>query len=188
MQIKKQTSSRKYWIAGVIILLLLGGAAAFAFFSPLSPFSNKQDTAVRPENTVSYESATEEQKKAGEEAKKEALARQEAQEKLNQSPTPSDEVKTIDMTISSVSQNDGMLEIRTTIETRDTNGKCVLTLSKEGRSNITQEAGTQIQGSYSVCKGFDVPTASLIKGSWRAVVNYAGSSGKGEASQQVEVQ
>ncbi len=171
-----------------MVLLLLSGAAAFALLSPLSPFSHKQDNADRPENTVSYDPATEEQKKAGEEAKKEALAQQEAREKQNQSPTPADEGKTIDMTISSVSQSGGMLQIRTTIETRDSGGKCVLTLSKEGRPNITQEAGTQIQGSYSVCKGFDVPTASLAKGSWRAVVNYTSSGGKGEASQQVDVQ
>lgn len=188
MQIKKQTTSRKYLIIGLVLLLLLGGAAAFAFLSPLSPFSKKQDTADRPENTVSYEPATEDEKKAGEEAKKEALERQEAEERQAQAPSKPADVKTVDVTISSAAQNGGVLQIRTTIETRDASGRCVLTLSKEGQSSITQEAGTQIQGSYSVCKGFDVPTASLAKGAWRAAIIYSGSGSKGEASQQVEVQ
>lgn len=76
---------------------------------------------------------------------------------------------TVTASITAANQNGNMLQIRTLIESVDTNGTCSLTLQK-GSSKVTRTADIQALASSSTCKGFDIPTSSLSSGEWKLTI------------------
>ncbi|HMI09805.1 MAG TPA: hypothetical protein VK497_05425 [Candidatus Saccharimonadales bacterium] len=169
-------------LAGVIILYLF-----IAYFTKLYPFSLEgdskkiQDQASEKVNDVNYDKPSSEEQKAGAEAKKQS-------ENTPSVYNPPDTSNPTQLAITSSNQQGGVLELRTTISAIDDTGKCTLNFKKTGSSTITQEVGVQNMGSYSVCKGFDISTASLSKGDWTAEITYAGSAPLATISQTVKVQ
>ncbi|HEX6416342.1 MAG TPA: hypothetical protein VFZ62_02340 [Candidatus Saccharimonadales bacterium] len=184
MRIKQSSNKKKIIITSIAIAVLVA-AGASAYF--LNQGSNQED---RPENTPDYNAPSDEQKNAGAKAKEDFIKRQDEAEKNKDQDGQNGSTGTpVGLTISSAGQNGSTLQIRTIIEALDDNGTCSLELTKTGADVVTQEAGTQILGSYSVCKGFDIPTEGMQKGSWQAKISYKGSNGQsGSAQRAVEVQ
>ena len=55
----------------------------------------------------------------------------------------------------------------------NTEGTCVLTLSKEGQSSINRTSGITSQVDYHVCEGFTVPGQTLsASGAWQAQITF----------------
>ena len=185
----KNHKRRNIIIASVAVAALAGGVAA-ALLLPSSPFALNKRPADRPENTVSYDKPTKEEKDAGEKAKEDFINRtQNDSSKSNPSPTDqNDSNPDAYMTISSANQNGQTYQIRVIIYALDRTGTCTLTLSRQGSDNVVQTAGTQILGSYSVCQGFDIPTTQLAKGDWQAEIKYNGNAGKATATQSIKIQ
>lgn len=113
------------------------------------------------DNNVNYDNATEEQQQAGNDTKEDAV---------NTDNTPS----ASNIAITAANQQGEILIVRTTITGLDDDGTCTLVLSNTGSDDITIIAGTQTLGSYSVCKGFDVPVATISKGTWKLKITYSG--------------
>jgi len=186
MRISKQKFTRRNLIIIVIVILLLAGAGvtAWALTGGFSSNDAKKDD-TKPENTVDYGNATEEQKEAGNKAKEDFINREygSASPQPSQSPAVSD----ITMTITSAGQFDGNLQVRTILETLNANGTCKLTMSHEGSDPIVRSVGTQAMGTYSVCQGFDVPTSGLEKGQWNLRVEYSSGESGGFAERKVDI-
>lgn len=139
--------------------------------------SDTNDTDIRPVNTPSLESPTTEQKEAGTAAKEDFINKQE-----------SNSTDTADITISSNTLNGAYYQIRTIISVIDDAGTCTLTMTSPGRTTVSQSTGTQSMGSYSVCKGFDIPTDMLgTTTSWSTTITYTGSQVSVSASTQKEI-
>lgn len=179
----KYSKKTKIIFAAVTAVILTGGVAG-ALLLPISPFAINKDE-IKPENTVDYKESSDDQKQAGYDAKEDFINKH---ENSSSSPGVDDGSSLSDivtMTISSANQVEQTYQIRTIIEVLDNEGLCVLTLEKSGQEPITQEVGTQILGSYSVCKGFDVPISE--KGEWQLGITYKGSAGQGSVKQSIGV-
>lgn len=186
MRINKQKITRRnITIAAIVILLLIGtGVAAWALMGGFGS-DNADNNDTKPENTVDYESATEEQKKAGSKAKEDFIDREYGSPSPQPSQSPA--LSNIAVTITSAGQFDGNLQIRTIIETLKINGVCQLTMSREGSEPVIRSAGTQVMGTYSVCQGFDIPTSGLRKGQWNLKVEYSNDGSGGSAERKVDI-
>ena len=189
MRLRQNTNKKKIIIVSGVAALLIAGTAG-ALFIPSSPFALNKQQEDRPENTPDYNAPTDDQKKAGEKAKEDFINRQDEADKNNNenSQDGSGTNNNVNITISSANQNGQTYQLRTIIDGLDDGGTCTLTLSKAGSDPVTQEVGTQVLGSYSVCKGFDISTTNLQKGTWQAKIAYKGSLGQGSVSQTVDIQ
>lgn len=163
---------------GVIVLVALG-----IFLVPRIINSNN-DTAKEVKNGVNYSSPTNDQQKAGDQAKEDFINKQDQAS----NGSTEDSGKNVTVSISSSGQNSSTYAIRTIIDTLDDNGTCVLTMKKAGQTDYTQTVGTQILSSYSVCKGFDIPVNNLATGDWQATIKYQSSKGQGSVQQVVTIQ
>lgn len=170
MQKINSSSSKKKIVAiiiGIITIVAVAGAVGYFLLQKSS-----QDSSVsKPNNTVDYNPPTDEQKKAGEDAKKDFI------EKTDEvSPNPSTQPSgTSSVSLSSVGQNGQTLSIRTVISAQSA-GSCKLILSMPGQTDIVRTADTQDMGSYITCKGFDVDTTSLTKGTWKVSIQFSGDA------------
>ncbi len=164
-------------VLAATILLLTGAGVGYYFIN----------TSDEPrENVVNYEEPTKEQVSTGQTAKKEFLDKTDSSSDQQDVPPESSD-NNISMQVSSMSQRDGVLKIRTIIQDA-ISGACKLTL-KQGSAKLEFSADTQNMGSYSVCKGFDVPVTDLNKGEWQVQVDYINSEGStGSAIKQVTIQ
>jgi cytoskeletal protein RodZ len=186
MRILGNTKHKKRNIIAVIAILVLIGAGVLAWFF----FQQSVAKTDKPENTVDYQEPTTDQQKAGDKAKEDFINNQ---KEIDDKKTPVDSgtptSDTVNVTISSSNQAGETYQLRTVIAAVDGSGTCALSLSKSGQSTITQEVGTQVFGSYSVCKGFDIPVAGLEKGEWQVAITYKGSDGRqGSIKQPIGIQ
>lgn len=182
MQINKHSSRKNILVGAIIIMLLaIGGISAY-YFMNTKHSTDKINKETRPNNSVDYQPATDEQKKSGEQAKSDFLDRQEKGDGAKvQTPGISS------ISISNVSSSEDILQVRTTIMSA-TGGKCKLILSRQGETSILREAGTQSLGSYDTCMGFDIDTTGLEKGTWNLSLYYTGDPAGVVAAKSVEIQ
>lgn len=183
MKINKTKKINKFVLVAIAVVVLAVGYLVSAYFVKWYPFQNVGSVghSDRKVNEVSYDQPTDEQQKAGDEAQKQSENAPSAYKPIpSTSPTQ--------LAITSANQQNGVLEIRTTVSTIDESGKCSLSFSKAGSSTIAQEVGIQSMGSYSVCKGFDLQTSGLVKGDWTAVITYSGASPSATVIQGIKVQ
>lgn len=181
---KQLLSKHKIIIAIVITVLFLGvGAATWALTGGVDDFGESYEDAFKPENTVNLEDATDEQKTAGNKAKEDFINRQD-DKNPEETPVPSANVS---VTITSVSQRDGDLQVRTIIDTTTSGGSCKFTMSREGNTPVVIDAGIQIMGSYAVCQGFDVRLAGFEKGEWNMRLEYVNGMSSGMTERKITV-
>lgn len=166
-----------------ILLVAIIGYGALAYTNNFFPFivekNQSTNTNKATENGVNYNSPTSEQKQAGEAQKK------------TTAPSTSNTVdnnnqKSLSVTITALSQNGGVVQIRGLIDVVSSVGTCTLTLAK-GSDVVTKEAGVQALPSESTCKGFDVPTSELSVGLWTATLGVHIGSDEGSASKSFAV-
>jgi hypothetical protein len=169
-----------------IVLVATVGYTAVAYFAKLYPFNNhtaqtQKDSSSKKVNEVNYDQPSSDQQQAGTQAKKESEERA-----LN--PDTSTPEGSTQLAITSYNQENGTLELRTTISTANESGKCSLVFKKSGSTTITQEVGVQNMGSYGVCMGFDIPTSGLAKGDWTAEITYTGPTPSATVSQVIKIE
>ena len=181
---RKRNYKKKHIIVVIALVFVLGGYLGLAKFNSWYPFGKQSSSSADSSDDISkidYNPATDDQIKAGEEAKKsfsdrvtEATVEREAATGQT-TPTPS-EAQNVDVLITSSNYSGGILSIRTMISTIDANGSCTLSLSKAGESTVTRTAPTQTMGSYTTCQGFDIE--GLNAGKWQVSVKYNGSQNR----------
>lgn len=184
MRVRQNKKKRLALIILASIVVLGAGAFAAAYFI------REASTGDRPENTPDYSAPTDDQKKAGDQAKEDFIEKHYSDEDdaSDSSSDDSPASKAVELTITSANQSNSTYQFRTMIQSLDGNGVCTLELTRQGADGIMQQAGTQILGSYSVCKGFDISTSGIQKGNWQVKISYRGSAGEmGVAQREVEV-
>ena len=188
MKIAKQTSRKtKIIITTAVVLLAGAGYGVAAYLNDLPPFAAKSEQNEPKENQINTKPATDDEKKAGSEAKKSFIERHENDTSDETTPDTPHSTQAVNVTLTSVNQSGTILQIRSIIDGLDNDGACKLTLSKSGQQSVVQEAGTQVMTSYTVCKGFDVDTASLAKGDWTITIDYSGNQVSGSAAGKVNI-
>lgn len=164
MQIAKRQNKKVKILIGLLLLLLIGGgvAAFYLFHTSSKPASQQGD--------INYGAPTTEQQAAGYQSKKDFLDKTDPSK--TSSPSPSGTAAAV--TITSTSQSGDTLSVRATIDTLSTDGQCTVQIAKAGTDTVSYSdtASLQSYGSYSVCKGFDVPLSKLGSGDWNVTITY----------------
>lgn len=185
MKITQKASKKVILVTIISILIVVSGLAYYVFGLNGSLFGWKfhQDTAS---NTIDLAPPTQEQQKAGQDAKQSAI--DEDQGKPNQdSDSPKVDEDTLKISFTSVYQNDTTLQARVQIDPLVSKGSCTLTLVKDG-SMITKTAAVYAMASISTCQGFDVPVSELSVGTWNLTISVTSSSASGSASTSTQIQ
>jgi hypothetical protein len=164
-------------------VLLVTTVIAGYYMYAAAPFSQKSnlDNSEDVVNSVDYGPASDEQVDAGYEAKKQAI------DPSHSSKPSNTDTQGPAITITSLNQDNGILSIRTTVDSTNAGGTCFLQMTKDGADPITQQVDLADYGSYSVCKGFDVPKTSLISGVWRVSISFENGNQKSSASKDVSI-
>lgn len=185
MKINKRKSSRKPIIVILLVILFLVGATvAYAYMQKIGPFEEKG---------YSTKPSTQEEKNAGTDIKKNSLDQDSTKGSTGSDPSPDPTPDPnggkpgVGVEITAANQNGEMINIRALIQTITSSGAC--SLSMTGPSGKTYSAAADVQAlpSSSTCKGFDVPTSELSKGTWNIVVSFENSDVKGSASKEIEI-
>lgn len=175
--IKNKHFNRRFIIITIstIVITTLVAGGVYAYRLQTQPSTQTTSPPSSDSSNINYDKPTDEQQQAGNDAKENAV---------NNDDTPT----TSDITITSTNQTDGVLRIRTQIGAVDDNGTCTLLMTMADAADITMTVGTQTLGSYSVCKGFDIPTTDIKKGVWQATVTYSSGNKTSSATQQIQVE
>lgn len=175
----KKKNKKIIIVASALTGLLLAGGVAYAARNYFSAPQASVETQAE-DRTIDLSPPTTEQQDAGNDAKEDFIDR--LDEEDNGSDTSS-----VSISISSSGQSDQTYQMRTIINTIDDTGTCTLTMKSAGQQEITQSVGTQSMGSYSVCKGFDVPASSLGQNTWSTEIKYANQSVTATAKMDVKL-
>ena len=171
----KNSNPRLLLIIITSVILALGLAAGVYAYYARTQTDQPKSTETTNNDGVNYDKPTEAQQQAGNDAKEDAI---------KESETPS---TVSSISITSVNQANGIIQIRTALTGLDDEGICTLTLSMSGTTDVMKTAGTQTLGSYSVCQGFDIPTSELQSGIWQIKITYTGLGQTSIATSKVEV-
>lgn len=184
MQLSRKRSRKRSIVAAIGVLIMLGVASAFAYQYGWIPGINQGSNVI---DGVNYDKATNEQKSAGEDAKKDFIDKNYDNNQKASKDTDT-QANNIDITITNHGSANGVYQFRTMISTTETDGSCTLKLTSNGRQDISKTIGVQVLGSYAVCAGyFDIPVSQLSGTTWKADISYKSSQGAGQASTTVKV-
>jgi len=172
---KNKKNKKPLIIALVVIAVLALGYVAYARATNIWPFPNDSQSSTKVDD-VNYEPPTEDQVDAGDDIK------DAANDAVN-TPAPTG---TVEMSITAANQNDGILQVRTLIQTTSNTGTCTLLL-KKGSTEITKSAPVQALSSSTTCQGFDVPTSELSTGTWQLTINFKNTTVNSTISQSVVI-
>lgn len=105
-----------------------------------------------------------------------------------QTPTTQpDGSKVVSIAITSTNQTTSNYHIGVVIYSIQSSGTCILTLSKQGSTTITQTVDVQALPSSSTCKGFDIPMPKLSTGDWQVSVTFNNPPYTGSTTQSIKV-
>lgn len=179
----KRIRKKRLILILIIVALLLGAGAAtyvYGFGGSLFGWSAQDDD-------IDYSEPTEEQRQAGNDAKKKTIERETDEEgkPREDSESNTNNSESVSVIISAANQNEQTLQVRTLIHTLK-EGTCQLRLT-QGDTVISREADTQQAASSSTCQGFDIPISELAKGTWKLHIQYKNDDASGEASQDITI-
>lgn len=165
MKITKQRLSKKQLWAVTLVVLLVIGVAAYTILK-------LNQSPVQSDTGINYSPPSEDQVKAGEEAKEGAIDRGSSSDALpaQSSPTP------IKMT-STYDSDKKQVIVSSSLENTVSWSKCTLTLTQNSTVK-TYEARTVYQADASFCGGFTIPASELANGQWRLLLQVSDLNGK----------
>lgn len=191
MKINKSSKTyKKIVVISAIVLIAAPVCGAWYVHQQQSKTNTPASKETKPENTVNYDTATEQEKAAGLQAKKDFSKRVESQPA--ELDTPKDPVAgsgaaAVPVTITSAVVQEGILQVRAIVSATAAEGQCNLRMTKTGQAEVVRQAELMAMNSYFICKGFDIDTASLTKGEWQVVVSYSSNTGAGRADKAVTI-
>jgi hypothetical protein len=157
------------------ILVVIAGGGAFAYYKATTPVTKEAPT--KSDTTIDHNPPTKEEQQAGD-SQKQAI--------IDKDKSPATTPSSITVTITAANQNGNVLNIRSLIGTVTSTGSCHLTLTK-GEAVVAKTSGIQALADSSTCKGFDIPTSELAKGTWHAVLTVTSNNVSGKAEQDIVI-
>lgn len=185
MKINTTIKPSKILIIFMSILAVIAlGYFAVAYASNIFPFNNDQTQPSSQDQSskggVNYEATTSDQKDAGEVQKK------------TTAPVDSNEAgdgnesASLTVTITALSQNGDLVQVRGLINKVSTSGTCKLSLTKGGEV-VIRESEMQALPKESTCMGFDIPVSDLSPGVWTAKLNAQIGTAVGSTTKTITV-
>ncbi|HEX6462226.1 MAG TPA: hypothetical protein VFZ58_03035 [Candidatus Saccharimonadales bacterium] len=193
MKIQHQNKNKKrVFIACIAVVILLAGLATYLFafkgtffgWNPIIKTTHNYGdvpTSDQIKAGEAIEQQTDEASHSGENPNAVGSERPPAS-----TPDPNGGKAIVAIRISSVNQNDGLLQIRTLISSIISSGTCALVL-QNGSSVITKTAEVQALPSSATCKGFDIPLSDVPDGVWRATLTFENATLKGSETKDITV-
>ena len=192
---KKQNKKNKVLILIAIILLSITGYGLISYKFKFWPFIQNQ-----------FNTATEEQKTAGQDIKKRSLndaSNKSEKESSGQKsktlqgsdpspePTPSSNGKKptvgVSITTTTVDKDSNTLYIRSLIQTISSNGRCTLSMHNTSGQTYSNSVELQAGPSTSSCKGFNVPLPQLSPGKWTINIHYEDNNVTGDTEGEITI-
>jgi hypothetical protein len=196
IQNKKTYSKSKIIITStILVILIISSLALYIYAFNGSIFGWSLSNKASQDSSINYEKPSDDQKKAGDTIKETSANNESDSTKPGtsgsdqpQAPVPQDNGKgKVEMTITSSSVNDGVLQLRSIISAISSTGTCTLTLSKDGKT-VTKTASVQALANASTCQGFNVNTSELSPGSWLASLHFENTTLLADTSKMITVE
>lgn len=167
-------------IGGVVLLILLI-CGVFLWAQSRQLTNTTQDSPT--EETINYQSATQEEKKETD-SHKESIVEQDK----SRSAASDSDYSDIAVFITSAKQNSSNLavEVRGYANTFADKGKCILTLTK-GSSRVETSVTAVQNVSTMSCPKLSIDRSKLSPGSWEAKLTYTSTTGQGSTIQNIEL-
>jgi hypothetical protein len=188
---RKTLSKKKLAVIIVAVIILLAIAAAtyvYAFGGNLFGWTVKKDGPTS--SKINYDKPTGEQKKAGEDVKKNtADGAKPNVGGSDQTPAPVPQANgksKVELDIPNANQNNGILKIGTLIAATTNKGTCTLTLTS-GSKTVTKTAAVQALPSNATCQGFDIPVSELAPGNWQAALHFENDTLTGDTTRGIVI-
>lgn len=177
MKVKTKKNNRLLLVIVLAIILVIGAATAIAF---AFVHKSEQNPTAEPEsnnlNNVDYSPPTNEQKEAA----------RDTNSKTDDPTTPPQGAQ-LPVTFTALNQYDSQLQARVLIGEVIGSGACTLTMEKDGETTIRNTADLQALPSSSTCKGFNVPTSNIAKGTWKVRVTVESNGRTGSVEKEVDI-
>lgn len=171
---KKRLSKKIIIICGIISLIL---ASILIYIFNVDPFNWKTPQNTVQNNSINYNPATAEQKKAGNKTKSGSNDTPPAP-----TPIPGSNKNNVQVTITDASQYINVVEIRAYVNEVNSTGHCNIQLQKDG-SVVTRNVDTLTNASTTSCKTVDIPVSEFYSdGSWAVTVTYSSDTATGEST------
>ena len=186
---------QKVLILIAIILLSITGYVLISYKFKFWPFIQNQ-----------FNTATEEQKTAGQDIKKRSLndaSNKSEKESSGQKsktlqgsdpspePTPSSNGKKptvgVSITTTTVDKDSNTLYIRSLIQTISSSGRCTLSMHNTSGQTYSNSVELQAGPSTSSCKGFNVPLSQLSPGKWTINIHYEDNNVTGDTEGEITI-
>lgn len=192
---KIQKTSRKKITILVLLTIIV---AVLAITSVYVLYFRNSETNQSSQNN---QPPTEEQSKAGEQAKKSTLdddnsqnQNQNVDDTTSTDKTPSGSTapsnpqsNNATITITASNQNGSIYQLRSLIaQATIPNGSCDLELTK-GDVVVRKTATITALAQSSTCQGFDIPTSELSAGTWSVKLSFNGGGYSGSTTSSIEV-
>jgi cytoskeletal protein RodZ len=151
-------------LAVISILLVTAGAAlAYLYYQ----------SSASEDSTTNYSEPSSEEKKGESTAEQNEPVAPTVKENVDQNQhSETNAPKNVGVTITTANQNENTVQIRAIIDILTNDGRCTLTMSKQGQPDYTITSDIKATASYSVCEGFDINSSKLSKGTWSVKVEY----------------
>jgi cytoskeletal protein RodZ len=176
MKINKRSSSKRLIVSIAVVVVLLAAAVGYFLWKQYQNNHNADDKTSS--SSIDLSTPTKEQIKEGNDAKNETIKND-----SNSNDTPD---KSISNEITSASVSGDTLYIRNEIMGVYADGTCKLTLTK-GSETITRQAGLQPGPQSTTCKGFNIPTSQLSRGTWNVILTVTINDKTADATTTVSV-
>lgn len=160
-------------IAILVIAILVAGYAIWQN----GPQPSEQETARVDESHINYEPATEGQKNAAGIPDKDA--NQNTTNDDNDQPTSVQNKQSVDVVITTWTQNDGKVKVNGyAAGIVENGGTCTLTLEKNGQ-RVTASRPAQPNVSTTTCGQSTIDATELSSGIWQATLSYSSDNYEG---------
>lgn len=185
IQVKNNRKITTFLILGILFLAALtGGSFYYMYHFQVGLFTpKKQSTSTEQQAPaiINYNPTTDQEKSAGN-----AIKDQTPPENTP-TPTPPQGKVTVPLEITTASQNEAVVYVRSVIHTTTSQGSCTLTMKGPDDKVYSATATVQPLSSSSTCAGFNIQTSALSIGKWDIVINFNNNDATGTGRSSIEV-
>lgn len=179
MQLSPKRNLKPYIIAACCFMLISLGAIGIYVMTHSSETMSETNKEVKPLNTQNLETPTDEQVRAGNEAKLKTIENDKAG---NQND---DITSSLPVTVAATVSN-RTLYIRSSIDALRITGTCDLSLIRD-TSKLNKSVPVQALAQSTTCQGFDIPLSELSSGEWTISLTVTSGDETGSATTKVTI-
>ncbi len=188
MKIRRNNPRKKsLFVSLAAITLLVIGYLAYAYAAhswPWPPRVDSQSGQLDPDETS--DKSTDASDETIDKPSSKGPGKTPLQYEVN--PDTKNEVSQLSGVINYKAVSNNSLSIRVTIDQKLDEGSCSLTLTRRSDGKIVQKsAEVFLNPSSTSCKGFDIPTSELGKGSWDIDISIKSRDSKGTIKGSVAI-